>query len=211
MWNPEKHHAEGIVSQPKPWKSPALHSQHCLQPCCYFLCIDRTQVLLFFGGVGVFYSFLLNLLPASLPSSSEKSEWNSDSIPFPQDFPSPFCCPFLLYSSPTLEFLPEMRTVCIARICRPLFLHELLPNSLIWWGETKHCNPTIFCSEKNFTWSFSFKAYVWRSCPLTSRLTQSIPCHTSNSNSLLRNIHRSHFQALHWQVISEGTSIFIPI
>ena len=160
MWNPEKHHAEGIVSQPKPWKSPALHSQHCLQPCCYFLCIDRTQVLLFFGGVGVFYSFLLNLLPASLPSSSENSEWNSDSIPFPQDFPSPFCCPFLLYSSPTLEFLPEMRTVCIARICRPLFLHELLPNSLIWWGETKHCNPTIFCSEKNFTWSFSFKAYV---------------------------------------------------
>ena len=160
--------------------------------------LTKLRFCFFFFFFGVFIpSFLLNLSPASLPSSSENSRGKlRQSVPFPQDFPSAFCCPSLLHSSPTLEFLPEMRTICIARICRSLLIHELLSNSLIWWGETKHCNPTIFCSEKNLTWSFSFKTYVWRSCPLTSRVAQKVPCHTSNSNSLLRNVHKSHFQPL---------------
>lgn len=66
------------------------HSQHCLQPCCYFLCIDWTEVLLFLGGLRVYFipSFLLNLLPASLPSSSENSEGNSGRVyHFPRIFP----------------------------------------------------------------------------------------------------------------------------
>ena len=181
------------------------HSQHCLQPCCYFLCINQTEVLLFFFGVFI-PSFLLNLSPASLPSSSENSRGKlRQSVPFPRIFP--------LLSAAHLCFTP-------VPLWEPFALHifaglfSYMNSYQTLWSDGERPSiaiPQFFAQKKNLTWSFSFKTYVWRSCPLTSRVAQKVPCHTSNSNSLLRNVHKSHFQALHWQVISERTSILIPI
>lgn len=182
--------------------SPILSTVYNLAVISYVL--TKLRFCFFFG---VFIpSFLLNLSPASLPSSSENSRGKlRQSVPFPRIFP--------LLSAAHLCFTP-------VPLWEPFALHifaglfSYMNSYQTLWSDGERPSiaiPQFFAQKKNLTWSFSFKTYVWRSCPLTSRVAQKVPCHTSNSNSLLRNVHKSHFQALHWQVISERTSILIPI